>query len=64
MKIFRRRTCYRCGGRARRSYMGLDYCRICREVVEAMAHLIPTGPPVGFPGAPGGEHPDRRGGSK
>lgn len=54
--LFRRkRWCYRCGGRAYHEYMSLPYCPICYMIVSEMAHLIPMGPPVGFPGGPPGD---------
>jgi hypothetical protein len=51
-------VCYRCGGPATTNYMSLQYCVICKQVVKRMAHLIPMGPPFGFPGADGYDDDD------
>jgi hypothetical protein len=55
LRLFRKPRCYRCGGLAKRQYMGLDYCNICHSVVVNMANLIPQGGPAGFPGSSPGD---------
>ncbi len=47
------KPCYRCRGDAITTYMGLDYCFMCREVVVMMSSAVGNDPPYGFPGSPG-----------
>lgn len=47
------RPCFRCAAPATTDYMGLHYCRICRDVVNAMSAAVRHDPPFGFPGAEG-----------
>jgi len=57
--LFKKKPCYRCGGRATVQYMGLDYCVICRKVVVMMLPAVGMGGMFGFPGATGYlEHPN------
>lgn len=47
--------CYRCGVEAVDGceYMGLHYCRICRDVVSMTYPAVQHDPPYGFPGSQG-----------
>ncbi len=47
------KPCYRCAVIATTSYMGIDYCLMCRVVVVQMLPGVRHDPPYGFPGAPG-----------
>lgn len=47
------RRCYRCARTAVGTFMGLDYCRICIDVVPTMYPAVSHDPPYGFPGSKG-----------
>lgn len=54
------KVCYRCGVVLAKSfpYMGLDYCRMCREVIVIMMPAVRHDPPFGFPGQTGYLEPE------
>ena len=49
----RKKPCYRCAGNGTVTYMGLDYCVICLEVIMRMLPVVGMGGMFGFPGASG-----------